>query len=468
MRTYGESSQISRRGARVAVGWLAVWALLASAVGAPIPAGLELRRDATVEAIARVLPSVVNIGTETVVEVNDPFDQMLREFWGPYYRRRPAQTQYSLGSGVIIDEAGYVLTNNHVVRRASRIWVKLMDEAGGGEYEAELVGAATNTDVALLKLKAKPGEKFRAVTFAADDDLILGETVIAMGNPFGLGGSVSRGILSSKSRRPASDDGPLGIEDWLQTDAPINPGSSGGPLINLNGDLIGLNVAVYREGQGIGFAIPVKRVSEALGTIFSPERERLWFGARVRPTGAELTVAAVELGSPAERAGLRLNDQILTVAGKKPRGFIEFNQQLMAVGDQRDVPITVQRGSATLDFKVRLIREATVFNAAMIREKLGISVQQITRELAERMGLITTDGLLIAGVDRGSEAESAGIQRGQILLGLNGTKPDDVIAAARMLYGKKAGDKVTVEVLVLRRTARMIFPERGRVELTVH
>ncbi len=466
MSTNGRNGRNGGCGALVLAGCLAALAPRVWAAD-PVPSGVELRRDATVEAIARVLPAVVNIGTETVVEVSDPYEQMLREFWGPYYRRRPAQTQYSLGSGVIIDEAGYVLTNNHVVRRASRIWVKFADEVGGGEYEAEKVGSATNTDVALLKIKAKPGEKFHAVTFAADDDLILGETVIALGNPFGLGGSVSRGILSSKSRRPASDDGPLGIEDWLQTDAPINPGSSGGPLINLNGNLIGINVAVYREGQGIGFAIPVKRVSEALGTIFSPERQRLWFGALVRPAGAELTVGSVEPGSPAESGGLRAGDQIAAVAGKKPRGLIEFNQQLLAAGDKREVPIDVLRGGETAHLSVRLVPEATVFNAALIRQKLGISVQEITRELAERMGLITTDGLLIAGVDHGSEAESAGIERGQILLGLNGTTPDSVIAAARLLYAKKAGDKADIEVLLLRRTGRMIIPERGSVSLTV-
>ena len=157
---------------------------------------------------------------------------------------------------------------------------------------------------------------------AAVDDLLVGETVVAVGNAFGLGGSVSKGILSSKSRRPAGEEGPLGIEDWLQTDAAINPGNSGGPLINLKGELIGLSVAVYREGQGIGFAIPIKRVSEALMAILSPESERLWFGARLRPAGSELTVAAVELGSPAEQAGLRGGDQVVRIAGENPLGIV--------------------------------------------------------------------------------------------------------------------------------------------------
>src|SRR4029078_5369257 len=175
---------------------------------------------------------------------------------------------------------GYVLTNLHVVRRATRTQVKLWD---GREYEADRIVATENSDVALLKLRCKPDEKFKAVSFAADDDLLLGETVLALGNPFGLGGSVSRGILSSKNRRTsASQEEQLDVQDWLQTDASINPGNSGGPLINLKAEVIGINVAVYQKGQGIGFAIPVKLVSEALSQIFTPEHIReLWFGARL-------------------------------------------------------------------------------------------------------------------------------------------------------------------------------------------
>src|SRR5438034_11497231 len=180
----------------------------------------DARRDTTVEAIERIMPSVVNIGTETIVEYNDPFEQMLREYWGPYYRRRPPHAHYSMGSGVIVDENGYVLTCLHVVQRASRVWVTLAD---GREFEAQpkFMGNA-RIDVALLKLITKGTEKFKAVKFAKDDDLLLGETVLALGNPFGLGGSVSRGILSSKNRRPSLEDEPLNVADWLQTDAAIN------------------------------------------------------------------------------------------------------------------------------------------------------------------------------------------------------------------------------------------------------
>src|SRR6266540_4549812 len=261
----------------------------------------DARRDATVEAVEQVMPSVVNIATETIVEYNDPFEQMLREFWGPYYRRRQPNTQYSLGSGVIIDEDGYVLTNLHVVRRAGKIRVRLAD---GREFEARRIVGNTPKDVALLKLVGAGNEKFTAVKFAKDDDLLLGETVLALGNPFGLGGSVSRGILSSKNRRPSLENEPLDVADWLQTDAAINPGSSGGPLINLKGELIGLNVAIYRQGHGIGFAIPIKQVTEAVSEIFTPEVTRsVWFGARIKSGPYPLRVTEVDSESPAAKAG---------------------------------------------------------------------------------------------------------------------------------------------------------------------
>jgi S1-C subfamily serine protease len=198
----------------------------------------DVRHDATVIAIEKVMPSVVNIATETVIEYHDWYDELLRRFYGSPGRR---ERSMSLGSGVIIDEDGYILTNFHVVRRANRIQVKLWD---GREYEAEPWLATAATDIAVVKLRAKPGEKFKPIKFAPDDDLLLGETVLALGNPYGLGGSVTKGILSSKNRRPSNGNEPLDVEDWLQTDAAINPGNSGGPLVNLRGELIAVNVAV--------------------------------------------------------------------------------------------------------------------------------------------------------------------------------------------------------------------------------
>src|SRR5512137_2754640 len=288
----------------------------------------DIRRDPTVTAVEKVLPSVVNIATETIIHIRDPFEEFFRQFWDRYHRRQPPNSQYSLGSGVVIDEEGYLLTNDHVVRRADKITVKFC--TGTNVYTATVVASDPKSDVALLKLNARPGEKFNAIQFAREDDLLLGETVLALGNPFGLGGSVSRGILSSKSRVPPKEGEPLDIPNWLQTDAPINVGNSGGPLVNLRGELIGINVAVLNEvmgqrAQGIGFAIPVRRVLEALSDIFPTEFVKAyWVGARVKVGTTPLVIGNVQPQSPAGKAGLKPGDAILQVNGKSPKSFIDF------------------------------------------------------------------------------------------------------------------------------------------------
>jgi len=433
-------------------------------------AGVEpdVRRDPAVEAIAQVMPAVVNIGTETIVAVRDPFEDLLQEFFGPYHQRHPATTrQFSLGSGVIIDEAGYLVTNDHVVRRATRIRVRLGGETDAREYEAHLVGESRRSDIAMLKIEAKPGQRFRAVRFAADDDLLLGETVLALGNPFGLGGSVSRGILSSKSRRPPLENAPMGLEDWLQTDAAINPGNSGGPLVNLRGELIGLSVAVYREGQGIGFAIPVKRITEALLEISSPELRQYWFGARVRPGGSNLVVSAVEPGSPAEAAGLKPNDVITGIGGRAARGFIDFIKELSAAGDRREIALALERGSARHRVGLRMVRSSTIFNESLIRQKLGLNIEEITPDLAGRLGLAEGSALVVAGVDRTGPAAKAGLARGAVILALDGQNPSDLLDAAKFLYGKKKGETVVLDVLVQGRRGMVTMWERVEIALQV-
>jgi len=435
--------------------------------GAPAISGenQDVRRDASVEAVQRVMPSVVNIATETIVQSRDSMDGLFREFFDPYYRRRPPNTQYSLGSGVIIDEEGFVLTNFHVVGRASKVWVKLAD---GREYEAEKLVGTSFTDVALLKIKTKNNEKFTPVKFAGDEELLLGETVLALGNPFGLGGSVSKGILSSKSRRPPSENEPLDVLDWLQTDAAINPGNSGGPLVNLRSELVGINVAVYREGQGIGFAIPVKRVSQALSEIYSPEvLESLWFGARVRPGSPPLQVTAVQMESPAGKAGLRAGDSILQVNGKTPKGFIDLNRELLAAKDKKDVTLAVQRGSDKRSITLRLVPEKSFFNTELFRKKTGATLQEITPDLARNMGLARVQGVLVGGVDNGSPAAQADLKAGMMVTGIDGQALTSIVSAAKLVYSKAKGDKVALEVIFPRTRGGFIDYLQGTTELKV-
>ena len=428
--------------------------------------GTDVRRDAVVEAVDRVMPGVVNISTATLVTVEDPFEEFFREHFSPYYRARPRTptAQYSLGSGVVVDEAGYILTNDHVVRRANRIAVTISSNV----YEARLVAGSSRSDVALLKIEPKNGERFRAVRFGRDDDLLLGETVLALGNPFGLGGSVSRGILSSKNRRPPVERGPLEVEDWLQTDAAINPGNSGGPLINLRGELIGLNVAVFRErnAEGIGFAIPIKRVAEALSEIFTPEgTEHIWFGARIRPEANGLAVAGVESGSPAEKGGLRTGDLIIQVGEKAPRNFIEFIVELLQRSRKNDVSLLISRAGERRTVQVRLVSEKTFFNADLVRQRLGATLQELTAEMAQGLGLKSTDGFLVAAVDRNGPADIAGLKRGFLVTAIDGQVPTDLIGVAKMLHSRKKGDRVDLGVAAQIRGGNFLGYRQGTVEV---
>ena len=432
----------------------------------------DIRRDATVEAVARAMPAVVNIRTETIVERHDPFEQLFQGLWGPNARRRGPETTYSLGSGVIIDEEGWVLTNFHVVSRATKVFVRLAD---GREFEAERIVGTSFTDVALLRIINPKKEQFTAIKFAPDDDLLLGETVLALGNPFGLGGSVTRGILSSKSRRPPLESEPLEIEDWLQTDAPINPGNSGGPLVNLNGQLIGVNVAVFREGQGIGFAIPVKRVSAALAEMYSPEvLESLWFGARVKPGGLPLTIASVQPESPAAKAGLRAGDQIVEVDGKIPRRFIEFVRELTATGTARPVSLVVQRKGGPQTVQLRLVRESSFFNSDLVRKKVGLTVEELTPETATALGLGDKRGVIITGVDPETPAARAKLQKNMIITTVDGQvtwtekqPAPSYVPLAKALHAKKTGDKSQFELIIPRRAGRYVELQPAKVEVTV-
>ena len=419
----------------------------------------DVRRDAVVTAVEKVLPAVVNIGT-LMVERGDPYDDMLREFFG--YGRRAPDTVYSSGSGVIIDEEGWVLTNSHVVREAARIRVTLADAAE--PLDAELISVSEANDLALLRLKGKPGQKFRAVALAADDDLLLGETVLALGNPYGLGGSVSRGILSSKTRRPERDGEAMEVEDWLQTDASINPGNSGGPLVNLAGELIGLNVAILARAQGIGFAIPVKRIAAALGDMLAPEATRgLWFGATVRGARAPLLVTEVQRGSPADTAGLEPGDEVVSVNGVTAASLVRFHRELAAGGSS--VKLGVRRGAEHRELTVRLVSASTVFDVEYLRRRLGATLERMPQDVARQLGLAPGSALLVTAVERGGPAAKAGLARGQFLTAIDGQGVADLVALGRQLQRKRAGDTAVLDLLVTRRRGMVMQVSEGRAEV---
>jgi len=439
---------------RLLFGWL-----LLAAPATPVPAvesGVaDIRRDATVIAVEQVMPSVVNIAIRSVVPVRDPMERAYREFW----HQKLFNEYTSLGSGVVIDEAGYLLTNEHVVRGANQIAVRF--GTGTNDYSATLVAVNRNMDVALLKLNGRPGEKFHAIRLAREDDLLLGETVLALGNPFGLGGSVTRGILSSKSRRMPKEGAPLNIPNWLQTDAPINPGNSGGPLVNLRGELIGINVAVLNEDpsgsgqpvQGIGFAIPIRLVEEALSDIPTEFVRSYWFGARVKVGSYPLMITTVQPESPAGRAGLRIGDAVLQVGGRPPKSFIDFGE-LLATNAGSDIPITLRRGDKVSDVTVRLVPARSVFNDRMVRDKLGLSLER------------TADGFVISDVESGSPGAAAGLRGGMLIRAVDGDAPPaDSTALAKLIYAKRSGEPLRLDLALVERVGDFNVVHQGAVEL---
>jgi serine protease Do len=448
------------------VAWAAALSSL-SLLGVPMSsksAEADVRRDAAVSAIEQVIPSVVNIATETVIEYHDWYDELLRQFYGRSRSPLHQQKNISLGSGVIVDEDGYVLTNFHVVHRANRIQVKLWD---GREYDADPLILTETSDIAVLKIRAKPGEKFKTIRFAPDDDLLLGETVLALGNPFGLGGSVTKGILSSKNRRPATGNEPLNVEDWLQTDAAINPGNSGGPLVNLRGELIGLNVAVYREGNGgergmgVGFSIPVKQITAALSRYFTPEMtESLWFGAQFKCEAGRWVLADVQPGSPAAKAKLSTGDKLVEINGQTPRSLIATTRLLTTDPDHKAI-LVVERGSKRESVTVQLTSIES-----LVRQKLGLTLLEITPQTAQKLGVRPGEALYVDGVEKNSPAEKADLQRGFLLAAIDGQNVTSLRAVAEALAGRKKGDPARLTLVVPRRLGNSFMQYRqGTIDL---
>lgn len=413
----------------------------------------DIRRDATVNAVEQVMPSVANILTKGMEAVKDPFEQFRRRASG----QQMFDTYISAGSGVVIDENGYLLTNAHVIRGADQIQVRF--GTGTNDYDATIVASDEKSDVALLKLKARPGEKFHPIKLAREDDLLLGETVLAIGNPLGLGGSVTRGILSSKSRATPREGEELTIPNWLQTDAPINPGNSGGPLVNLRGELIGINVAVKNEAngepvQGISFAIPIRLVEESLSDIFPTEFVKsYWFGARVKVGSYPLALTSVQPESPAGKAGLKMGDIVLQVNGKVPKTFVDFGD-LLASNATSEIPITIRRVDEVSDIKVRLVAEQMVFNSEMVKDKLGLRLER------------NPDGFVITEVQSNSPATTAGLQPRMIVRAVDMQEPPkDVTGLAKLLYSKKKGETVRLDLAVVERMGNFNVLRQGRVEL---
>ncbi|MDA2916038.1 DegQ family serine endoprotease [Nitrospinae bacterium AH_259_B05_G02_I21] len=424
----------------------------------------ELRPETFIEVAKAKKPAVVNISTTQVLKQmirrprrrlpggeQDPW----REFFERFFEGVPEQrTRHSLGSGIIYDKEGYIITNNHVVERASEIKVKLHD---GSEYDAKVIGTDPKTDLALIKIEAdKP---LPTLTLGDSDALQVGEWVVAIGNPFGLEHTVTVGVVSAKGR--VIGTGPY--DDFIQTDASINPGNSGGPLLNTSGEVVGVNTAIVAAGQGIGFATPsniTRRVIEDLRTKGSVVRG--WLGVVIQRMSPDLAksfgleentgalVAEIVEDSPAQKAGIKRGDVIIKFNGAEIKTMDVLPRRVAATKPGKKATVTILRDGKKKSLKVTIgtLEEKKIAKARFTEEELGITVQEITRELAEHFDLETREGVIVSDVDRSGPAWEGGIRRGDIVLEVNRQTIKTMKDYRRAL--KKYAGKGTVLLLVRR------------------
>ncbi len=446
-------------------GWLIAGALVvAGALHAP---GAVDRRTPVVEAVGKALPSVVNIGTERRVKVvysdpffrsrDDAFDRLVREFMGMPPLTRVERSQ-SLGSGVIVDENGFILTNYHVIERAALVRVMITDDE---VYDAVVLAGDPVNDLALIKVE--PRRPLPAIHFAEDNDVLLGETVIALGNPFGLTHTVTVGVLSATDRE-ARYEGEVLYRDILQTDAAVNPGNSGGPLVNLNGDLIGVNVAVYQQAQNISFAVPVKRARALLARWLSSRLlHKTWLGFEPRPGPGGLLVDQIDPQGPAAQAGLKAGQTITALNGNPVGDVYSFNKGLLSFGPGDRVPVTVQEGADARTVDLRMVALPKPSGEALARQLLGLVFSDATPAAATRAGF--RKGLHIQGVLAGGPGEAAGLRTGLLVTSVNEVEVSSLDDVGVALENVQAGDEVVLKLVNLVEQESYIIAQTSFVEL---
>jgi len=378
-----------------------------------------LRRTATVRAVEKVGPSVVNVTTERAAR-GGPFrpfgDPFFDRFFQDFFESRVPETSQSLGSGVVIDAAGHVLTNEHVVSRAETIRVTLAD---GRELAATLIGAEPNFDLAVLELAAPKGVPWTAP--GSSSDLLVGEPVIAIGNPFGLSNSVTTGVVSALNRSVRAED--RVYHGFLQTDASINPGNSGGPLLNAEGTLVGINTAVYQGAQGIGFAIPIDVAKRVVSELLSKgEVSPVWLGIDVQDLDGRLAevmdaprnlagalVSRVRGDGPAGGSAVQRGDVIVKIDGSPVRSAREFYEHLeRATSGQTLVLALWRRGGE---------RSVSLAAEAIPEQQIGELAEQL---LGMRLAPVPEGGFRVESVRPDSGAARIGIEAGDRVLGING------------------------------------------------
>jgi serine protease Do len=388
-------------------------------------------------------PAVVNIDTVRMVETQNPFldDPIFGHFFGDQFKEYTRTIpQKGTGSGFIINQEGYIITNEHVVHKADKIKVTLSD---GREFTGEVIGSDTTSDMAIVKIKA---DHLPLVALGDSDKLRVGEIVVAIGNPYGLQQTVTMGVVSAKGRSiPTGIEGRV-YKDFIQTDAAINPGNSGGPLLNTKGEVVGINTAIIPYAQGIGFAIPINIAKKNIDDLINLGKvRRSWLGVYIQEVTPEIAkqfnlteakgvlVGDVVKNSPAEEVGIKTGDIIKKVNNEEVNSPEELQDKIGNIEISKEVNVEIVRNGETISFIVKIGEMPTVEEegSKTPKEKVfsvqtGLKVESVTTEIAKELGLPWVKGLVITEVVPGSSADDMGLQPGDIVLEANRTELSSV------------------------------------------
>lgn len=405
-----------------------------------------------VEAYKAAENAIVNISGYTVVAeriggLSDMFD-----FFGPSVSpRRYKQQRQDLGSGFVVHQDGYVVTNAHVVDGLDEVITTFTD---GREFKAKVISADANKDIAFLKIESE--EQFSSIIFGKSCDLMIGETVIAVGNPFGFSSSVTDGIVSAKGRNiKVRQD--AWLRGLIQTSAPINPGNSGGPLLNINGELIGVNTAIRAEAQNIGFAIPVDMVADGLADMLLPEKMRrvnmgLLIGRMECGNNDThgLKVETVFEDSPAAKMGVSQGDLITEIDGEQVHGFIDFYVKMMSKEIGEDIRLTCLRKDTTATYNVALeLQPRPIPDGRAIASRFfQFEVSELTSDIAKDFGFESEyPVMIITDITPNGVAEQTGLRKGDVILQVSGAPVSNMKDFSLEMEKVKAGQTTELHIL---------------------
>jgi serine protease Do len=428
--------------------WLAIFVLVSAmpALCAAEETGLDLRRTPVVRAFEKTRDSVVNIACTQVVERDQGMTDLFDSFFDWRFTLPDRKMKYavtSVGSGFVIHEDGYVITNAHVVMKTVDQQVIFVD---GTEYKAQPVAVDLKSDLAVLKIQAN--RPLPHIPLGRSDDLMIGETVLAIGNPLGYHHSLTTGVISALDRNVEVSRG-VEYRNLIQTDAPINPGNSGGPLLNVLGELIGVTSAIRGDAQNIGFAIPVDTLRDALPGMISLERlKRVQVGLTVGGR-QEARVVKIDPNSPAEKSGINVGDRIRAIDGHPIDQDLEVYFQLLAQEGGNRVVLQIERAGQTLPVTLTLKGIPIPNGAQLARQRFGLAIAPLKSDISGSLGL--EGGLFIEAVEPGSPAGQARIHSGMIVVTIAGDFPKDLDHVGLLLENVKAGETVTFHIWDLER-----------------